>query len=58
LNDNLTKGDWCIISFDGGIVRAKLIHKSRGRFRIVDDNKDGKYIDRIVDAGDIIQVEK
>ena len=55
MNDNLTKGDWCIISFDGGIVRAKLIHKSRGRFRIVDDNKDGKYIDRIVDAGDIIQ---
>jgi hypothetical protein len=50
-----------IISFDGGIVRAKFIHKSRGRFRIVDDNKDGKYIDRIVDAGDtgdIIQVEK
>jgi hypothetical protein len=54
----MTKGDWCIISFDGGIVRAKLIHKSRGRFRIVDDNKDGKHIGRIVNAGDIIQVEK
>jgi hypothetical protein len=57
LNNNMTKGDWSIISFDGGIVRAKLIHKSRGRFSIVDDNKDGKYIGRIVDAGDIIQVE-
>ncbi len=54
----MAKGDWCIISLDGRIVRAKLIHKSRGRFRIVDDNKDGKYIGRIVDAGDIMQVEK
>jgi hypothetical protein len=54
----MARGDWCIIYLDGGIFRAKLVHKSRGKFRIVDDNKDGKYIGRIVDAGDIIQVEK
>ena len=54
----MAQGDWCIVSLDGSIVRAKLVHKSRGKFRIVDDNKNGKYIGRIVDAGDIIQVEK
>ena len=37
----MARGDWCIISLDGGIFRAKLIHKSRGKFRIVDDNKNG-----------------
>ena len=58
MNDDMAKGDWCIVSLDGGIFRAKLVHKNRGKFRIVDDNKDGKYIGRIVDAGDIIQVEK
>ena len=42
----MAKGDWCIVSLDVSIVR------------IVDDNKNGKYIGRIVDAGDIIQVEK
>ena len=58
-NDNNNReGDWCVVSVDRVILRAKLVHKGRGRFRIVDDNKDGKYIDWIADASDIIQVEK
>ena len=44
-------GDWAIISIDGVITRAKIIHKSRGRYAIVEDSKDGKYINRIIDAG-------
>jgi len=51
-------GDWCVISVDGIILRAKLVHKSRGKYAIIDDAKEGKYIDLIVDASDIIQVEK
>jgi hypothetical protein len=52
------KGDWGIVSLDGTIVRAKIIHKSRGKYKIVEDTKNGIYVDKIVDASDIIQVEK
>jgi hypothetical protein len=50
-------GDWCIVSIDGIVLRAKIVNKSRGKYRIVDDAKDGKYINRIVDAEDIMQEE-
>jgi hypothetical protein len=33
------------------ILIGKIIHKSRGRYAIVEDSKDGKYITRIIDAG-------
>jgi hypothetical protein len=52
------KEDWCIISLDGIIIRARIIHKSRGKYKIVEDTKNGIYVDKTVDASDIIQVEK
>jgi hypothetical protein len=52
------KGDWCIVSLDGAIIRAKIIHTSRGKYKITEDTKNGLYVDKIVDASDIIQVEK
>jgi hypothetical protein len=52
------QGDWAIVSIDGAITRVKIAHKSRGRYVIVEDSKDGKYINRVIDAGDILQVEK
>jgi len=51
-------GDWAIISIDGSVTRAKIVHKSRGRYIIIEDSKGGKYVNRVIDAGDIIQVEK
>jgi ribosomal protein L21E len=51
-------GDWAIISIDGAITRAKIVHKSRGRYVIVEDSKGGKYVNKVIDAGDIMQVEK
>jgi hypothetical protein len=51
-------GDWAIVSIDGAITRVRIVHKSRGRYVIVEDSKDGKYISRVIDAGDILQVEK
>jgi hypothetical protein len=51
-------GDWAIISIDGTVTRAKIVHKSRGRYAIVEDSKYGRYVNRVIDAGDIIQVEK
>lgn len=55
---DIPSGDWAIISIDGVITRAKIVHKSRGEYMIVEDSKDGKYVDRVIDAGDIMQVEK
>ena len=52
------KGDWCIVSLDRSIIRVKIIHKSRGKYKIIEDTKNGIHVDRIVDASDIIQVEK
>jgi hypothetical protein len=40
------------------LQRAKIMHKNRGKYVIVEDSKDGKYINRVIDAGDIMQVEK
>ena len=54
----IPKGDWAIVSIDGVITRVKITHKNRGRYVIVEDSKDGKYVNRIIDASDIMQVEK
>jgi ribose 5-phosphate isomerase len=43
---------------DGAITREKIVHKSRGRYVIVEDSKGGKYVNKVIDAGDIMQVEK
>ena len=50
-------GTWCVVSVDGAILRAKVVHKNRGKFRIVEDVQHGKYVDKTVDASDILQVE-
>jgi hypothetical protein len=34
----------------------QLVHKSRGKYTIVDDATEGKYLDSTVNASDIIQV--
>jgi hypothetical protein len=34
-------------NIDGVVTRTKIVHKCRGKFRIVDDTKDGKYINRM-----------
>jgi hypothetical protein len=47
------KGDWCIVSLDRSIIRVKIVHKSRGRYKIREDTKNGIHVDRIVDASDI-----
>ena len=31
-------GDWAIIHIDGVITRAKIVHKSRGKYIIVEDS--------------------
>lgn len=50
--------DWSVVSLDGAIIRVKISHKSRGKYRIVEDTKNGMYVNKIVDASDILQIEK
>ena len=47
---------WCFLSVDEGVkVEAKIVHKRRGKFKILEDKYGGKYINKIVDASDIIR---
>jgi hypothetical protein len=46
---------WCYIVIDGVRFEAKIIHKGRGKFKILNDEYGGKYSDKIVDASDVIR---
>ena len=39
------------------ITRVKIVHRSRGKYRIVEDTKKGRYVNRIIDASDVMQVK-
>jgi hypothetical protein len=54
---NTMKGDWSIVSIGGDNVRVKIVHKGRGKYRIVEDNMDGKYLTTIIDAEDVVRIE-
>ena len=46
---------WVVLSLDEFKIEAKIIHKGRGKFEILEDNYRGKYIGNIVDASDVIR---
>jgi hypothetical protein len=46
---------WAIVSIDGFEIDAKIIHRGRGEFEILEDNYRGKYIGELVDASDVIR---
>ena len=45
----------CILIIDCKRIQATIVHTQRGKFKILDDSLGGKYIDRIVDASDVIR---
>jgi hypothetical protein len=45
---------WSVLSIDGLRIEAKIIHKRGGKFEILEDNCEGKYIGIIVDASDVV----
>ena len=49
-NSNST---WCNLLINGSNVRAKVKHVGSGKYRIIEDNGDGKYVGKVVDASDI-----
>ena len=46
---------WCFVVINGTELEAKIIHKGRGKFKILNDEYGGKYDDKIVDASDVIR---
>jgi hypothetical protein len=46
---------WAVLYIDRLKIEAKIIHKRRGKFEILEDNYRGKYIGDIVDASDVIR---
>lgn len=39
---------------EGTEFEAKIVHKGRGKFKILNDEHGGKYNDKIVDASNIV----
>ncbi len=53
-NDNSDSGSsWCNLLINGSNVRAKVKHLGAGKYRIIEDKGDGKYVGTVVDASDI-----
>jgi uncharacterized protein len=46
---------WSILFIDKLKIEAKIIHKGRGKFQILEDKYKGKYVNEIVDASDVIR---
>ena len=46
---------WSVVSINRVVIKAKIIHKRGGKFKILDDNRGGRYIGTIVDASDVIR---
>jgi hypothetical protein len=46
---------WCYIVIDGTGFDAKIVHKARGKFKILNDEYGGKYTNKIVDASDVVR---
>ncbi|MFL6369887.1 MAG: hypothetical protein ACJ72F_03540 [Nitrososphaeraceae archaeon] len=46
---------WCFLLIDGTKFEAKIVHKGRGKFKILNDEYGGKYNNKIVDASDVIR---
>src|SRR5919197_157633 len=45
---------WSILFIDRLKIEAKIVHKGRGKFMIVEDKYKGRYVNQIVDASDVI----
>src|SRR6266487_4190488 len=46
---------WCFLCVDQVTLEAKIVHKGRGKFKILNDEYGGRYINKIVDASDVIR---
>jgi hypothetical protein len=52
-NHSDENSSWCNLPFNGSNVRARVKHVGSGKYRIIEDKDDGKYVGTVVDASDI-----
>lgn len=48
---------WCIVEMNNSVFRAKIIHMSRDKYKIIQDNKNGRFVAQIIDASDVLHCE-
>jgi hypothetical protein len=46
---------WCYVVIDGNGFDAKILHKGRGKFKVLNDEYGGKYSNKILDASDAVR---
>ena len=46
---------WCFLVIGKVVVEAKIIHKGRGKFKILNDKCSRKHVGKTVDASDVIR---
>jgi hypothetical protein len=57
-NDDNSKAIWCRFSIDDfNTAKVKIIHIRGGKYRVIEDREEGKYVGRIVDASDVDHFE-
>jgi hypothetical protein len=57
-NDDDNVRSWCIVQGSNKVFRAQIQHVGRGRFKIVNDNQEKIHVGKIIDASEVINVEK
>lgn len=45
---------WCLLLLDDTKLIAKILHIGRGKFKILDDEYGGKFVNETIDASDIL----
>jgi hypothetical protein len=45
----------CLVSINELTINAKIVHKGRGKFKILNDEYGGRYINKTVDASDVVR---
>src|SRR5919201_5287862 len=48
---------WCTVDYDENIFQAFVVHKRRGKFLILKDNQEGRYVNSVIDASNILACE-
>lgn len=46
------KDSWCHVSVDGKTTKARILHRGRGKFEIV-ETQDGKHVGKRIDASEV-----
>ena len=46
---------WCVLFIDQLKIEARILHIGTGKFKIVEDKFNTKYVNKIVDASEVIR---